>query len=286
MAFGLARSHRARHRQARLVVSGRACQGRAFYTTINAHRAFAYPASPHLCGATVSLPMPRPQLLLCYHKVGPVAQEGRWLNVDPGTLALHLEFFLRRGWGLRTASAAYRREPGTVQFHFDDAYASAVEAVPAVFARRAARATFFVVPTQIGGASVWDGDRAAPLADLESLRRAKEDGHEIANHTLTHPHLGRLSVEEQTREITEARRILLERDLLHPDGRESADAICYPWGDHDPVTTPAALTLAGAGVGFSLAKRPARPSDPDWAVPRIAVAYSDTVAGLLYKIHI
>ena len=230
--------------------------------------------------------MPRPQLLLCYHKVGPVAEEGRWLNVDPGTLALHLEFFLRRNWAFRTASAAYRREAGTVQFHFDDAYASAVETVPVVFAGRSVRATFFVVPSQIGGTSVWDGDRAGKLADLDALHRAKEDGHEIANHTMTHPRLAELSVPDQVREIVEARRVLRERDLLHLGQREAADAVCYPYGSYDAATTPQALALAGGRVGFSLAKRPARPSDPDWAIPRIVVAYSDTVAGLLYKIHV
>lgn len=230
--------------------------------------------------------MPRPQLLLCYHKVGPVAQEGRWLNVEPGQLAQHLEFFLRRGWGFRTASAAYRREAGTVQFHFDDAYASAVETVPIVFTRRAARATFFVVPSQIGGASVWDGDRAAPLARLDNLRNAKDGGHEIANHTLTHPRLGELSPEEQAREIVEARRALRDRDLLHLGQSGEGDTVCYPWGSCDATTTPDALAAAGIRVGFSLAKRPARTDDPLWALPRLAVAYSDSVAGLLYKMYV
>ncbi len=227
--------------------------------------------------------MPRPQLLLCYHKVGPVGAEGRWLNVEPQRLAAHLAHFVRRGWGVRAASEAHRRERGTVGFHFDDAYASAVEAAPPVFARHGVPATFFVVPSQVGGSSVWDEGRAAPLAGLDALRRARDAGHEIANHTLTHPRLADLGIEAQTREIAEARESLLRLGLLDP---ELSPTVCYPWGGHDPATTPAALAAAGVAVGFSLAKRPARPEDPLWALPRLAVAYSDSIPKLLYKIHV
>ena len=227
--------------------------------------------------------MPRPQLLLCYHKVGPAGEHGRWLNVEPEGLARQVAFFVRRGWRFRTASEAHRREGGTVGFHFDDAYASALAHAPEIFAGGGTRATFFVVPAQIGGSSLWDGDRAAPLAGLDALREAKLAGHEIANHTMTHPRLGDLDEEAQSREIGEARRTLSELGLLRP---EEGNSICYPWGSHDPATTPAALAAAGVSAGFSLAKRPPRPNDPLWALPRIAVAYSDSVAKLLYKIHI
>lgn len=225
--------------------------------------------------------MPRPQVLLCYHKVGPVGENGRWLNVEPETLAAHVRYFVRRGWPLRVASEAHRREAGTVGFHFDDAYVSALLHAPPIFVRFGGRATFFAVASQIGGASVWDGERAASLAGLDALRKARAAGHEIGNHTRTHPRLGDLGLEDQAREIVVGREALAGLGLL-----DEGAAVCYPWGSHDVVTTPSALARAGVQVGFSLAKRPVAPTDPLWALPRIAVAYSDSVAKLLYKIHV
>lgn len=222
--------------------------------------------------------MPRPQLLLCYHKVGPEAEEGRWLNVEPDRLRAHIRYFSRRGWGFRTASQATEREAGTVGFHFDDAYVSAVRSAPPIFAEFGVPATFWVVPPLVGGSSVWDGDRAGALADWTCLAELKRGGHEIGNHTMSHPRLSTLDATAQRDEIAGAREALEERGY-------ASDTLCFPYGDHD-ATTLAVMRDLGLRAGFAVGKRPARESDDVLALPRIVVAYSDSVAGLLYKTYI
>ena len=220
----------------------------------------------------------RPQLLLCYHKVGPVAENGRWLNVEGATLAAHARHFTRRGWGFRTASQAPLRERGTIGFQFDDTYASALRHGREILDPFGITATFWVVPSLVGMTSVWDGDRAASLAGWDDLTSARDTGHEIGNHTLTHPHLPTLDPGAQMSEIFQARQLLGARGF--PGG-----TVCYPYGEYDAGTLGAMLRLR-CEAGFRLGKRPALPTDGLFQLPRIAVAYSDSVPKLLYKIWV
>lgn len=222
--------------------------------------------------------MARPQLLLCYHKVGPAAEEGRWLNVEPDRLRAHVRYFLRRGWGFRTASHAHLREPGTVGFQFDDAYDSALRHTIPIFDDSHVPATFWVVPSLVGDHSRWDGQKAAPLANWDQLIDAQKAGHEIGNHTSSHPRLSSLDNVGQRDEIAGARAMLSERGV-------PTDTLCFPYGDHNGTTLFEMKDL-GLKAGFTVAKRPAQASDDVLALPRIVVAYSDTVAGLLYKTYI
>lgn len=217
--------------------------------------------------------------ILCYHKVGPHLEEGRKLNIEPARLDSHVRFFRRRGAPIVLArDLATDWKPNSVCFSFDDAYVSTLSHATEVLERNKVRGTFYAVTSQVGGSSVWDGDLARPLAPWETLRAAQKRGHEIGNHTLSHPHLPKLSFEEQLSEIQLGHEQLLEEGLTD-------HSFCYPFGSLSKESVEA-VRRVGYRVGLSLRKGHATLSDDRLVLPRIVVAFSDAVPMLIYRLYL
>lgn len=217
--------------------------------------------------------------ILCYHKVGPSAQEGRRLNVEPATLESHVRYFCRRRRRFARAGDLESGIPsGCVCLTFDDAYVSALTHGVEILARYGVWGTFFAVPGYVGETSSWDGGDARPLAGWDSLRAAQSEGMEIGNHTLRHPDLTQLTLEEQTAEIELAEDRLIEHGL---NGR----SLCFPYGKFNALTL-AAMDREQCKVGMALGRRSARADDDLRCLPRIVVSYSDRLPKLLYRIHV
>lgn len=102
-------------------------------------------------------------------------------------------------------------------------------------------------------------------AELAAL---SERGVEVGSHTLTHPHLPRLSDEELRRELVESRERL--QDKL---GR-SCRYLAYPFGDDDERVHRAA-ERAGYEAAFAL-RATADPFDR-YAIPRVDIYRKDTL---------
>jgi len=217
--------------------------------------------------------------ILCYHKVGPLAEEGRRLNIEPIRLRSHVRFFARRNIQFLVAGdLAGSWQDGIVCFTFDDAYDSTMVHAPGIFEEFGVRASFYAVPSLVGGRSEWDKELSRPLADWDLLRKIQASGHEIGNHSLTHPFLAKLSTDQQLVEIASSHERFLAEGLL-------PRSFCFPYGSYDSHTLDQ-LKATGYEVGLALGKRPARSSDNRLSLPRIVVAYSDTLPMLLYKIHL
>jgi len=221
----------------------------------------------------------RPLPILCYHKVGPESEEGRWLNVEPARLESHVRFFARRGrrFVLPRELAAWPTEPA-VCFTFDDAYVSAVSLAPPIFLRHRATAAFYAVPRHVGGASDWDGEKARALADWGELSALAAQGFEVGNHSMTHPRMAEIDADACLREAQEARAALEEHNL-------APASFCYPYGSLNPAAM-VAVQASGHMVGLALGKRMAEESDDRLALPRIVVAFSDALPKLLYKMYL
>jgi len=218
-------------------------------------------------------------VILCYHKVGPIAEEGRRLNVEAPRLASHLRHYARKKAPFLVASAfSLRPYPSGVCLTFDDAYASTLLNAPPVLERFGALGTFYVVWSKLGGSSDWDAPDDRPLATLEDLRAAARQGHEIGNHTLSHRRLSDLSQTDQRTEIEAAHLGLVEAGL-------APKTICYPYGGYDAFSIELAKRT-GYRVGVSLKKGLVHPDSDPLALPRIVVACSDTVPMLVYKTRI
>lgn len=216
-------------------------------------------------------------LILCYHKVGPQAEEGRFLNVEPVDLARQARFLSRLGYvGRKLDDKSIFDNQRSVVFTFDDAYASTLHHAPEILERYGISGVFFAVTGKTE--SDWDGDRARPLADPALLKAAAERGHEIGNHSHTHRHLATLTAAEQAEELTKAH-ARLERLGIH------ATSVCYPYGSFNHNTLIAADAL-GYRHGVSLVKGWAHSTAPRLALPRIVIAYSDGMAGFVYRVFV
>ena len=223
--------------------------------------------------------MPSPSsLILCYHKVGPEAEEGRSLNIEPDRLESHIRFFQRRRFPFLLGRDLVNPWPTqSVCLTFDDAYISAMTYGREVMLRTGVRATYYVVSGCVGDASRWDGEKARPLADESLLRKALSEGFELGNHTASHVHLGEM-VEGVDRELSECQAWLSGLGV-------KGESFCYPYGSLNPAAVQAVGT-AGYRVGMALGKRAALPKDDLLQLPRIVVAYSHSLPMLLYKIHV
>lgn len=216
-------------------------------------------------------------LILCYHKVGPQAEEGRFLNVAPADLDRQARFLTRLGYvGRRLDDETPFDRPRCVVFTFDDAYASTLHHAPEILERHGIPGVFFAVTGKTE--SDWDGDRARPLAEPAMLKAAAARGHEIGNHSHTHQHLAKLSAPEQREELKQAHAGLEQLGIR-------ARSVCYPYGSFNHDTLIAADGL-GYRRGVSLAKGWAHSTAPRLALPRIVIAYSDGLAGFVYRVFV
>jgi peptidoglycan/xylan/chitin deacetylase (PgdA/CDA1 family) len=221
--------------------------------------------------------MPIP--ILCYHKVSAEEVDGTWLNVTPARLDAHIRFFLRRKYtflrGFELAQAWPKRG---VCFTFDDAYVSAIRNAPSLFERHGVRCTFYAVSERVGLTSSWDAPKDAPLAGWNDLIAVSKAGHEIGNHTATHPHLGELTQILQEEEIKACRETLISHGIQE-------GSFCYPYGSLN-AASKSAIQANGYQIGMAIGKRAALPTDDRLALPRIVMAYRDSTAMLLYKLHV
>ncbi|MBX3117912.1 MAG: polysaccharide deacetylase family protein [Fimbriimonadaceae bacterium] len=217
--------------------------------------------------------------ILCYHKVGTLKEEGRWLNVEPETLRSHIRFFARRKYSFVQACDLANHWPSrAVCLTFDDAYTSTLTTGIEVMRQESATASIFVVSSLTGKSSEWDGVRAAKLADTQLIIDASHLGFEIGNHTANHPRLSKLSEVQQLHELTKCHQVLVDLNI-HPT------TIAYPYGSHNQATFQAAQSL-GYTVGLALSRRPANPTDQKLALPRIVISYGDRLPSLLYKLFL
>lgn len=218
-------------------------------------------------------------LILCYHKVGPNDEEGRRLNVEPRRLETHIRYYARRRIPHLVASAfSQPRSCRGICFTFDDAYESTLRNALPLLDRNGFKGTFYVVSAKAGATSDWDRPHDRPLAGLELLRTAASAGHEIGNHTRTHPRLCDLSPEEQETEIAGAHRDLAEAGL-------EPRTLCYPFGAFDADSIRIARDT-GYRVGMSLKKGVIDDNPDPLSLPRVVVAFSDTLPMLIYKTRV
>lgn len=127
-------------------------------------------------------------------------------------------FALSRPSGV--TSAAERPTPGTtiVSLTFDDGFAVQSAAVE-ILAKHQLRGTFYINSGVVGQSA-----RYMSWAQVRSIAAA---GHEIAGHTIDHPHLSQLGEADQRHQICDDRATLLELGF-------SVTSFAYPYGETNP----------------------------------------------------
>jgi peptidoglycan/xylan/chitin deacetylase (PgdA/CDA1 family) len=216
-------------------------------------------------------------LVLCYH--GVVEGEPQRLAVRREQLASQLRSLLRRGYRPVSAPDAVEQRGRLLHVTFDDAYRSVADALP-LLDELGIPATIFACTGYARDGRPFDvpelrQDVAAdPPAfatmDWPALRAAASGCVEIGSHTVSHPHLPRLSDAELDRELRDSK-AELEDELGTP-----CRHLAYPYGEEDDRVRSAARR---AGYDAAFAVDPGRGQSDRFAVPRLAVYRHDTTAG-------
>jgi peptidoglycan/xylan/chitin deacetylase (PgdA/CDA1 family) len=199
------------------------------------------------------------QVVLCYHAVSPT-----WEH----RLALPPKQLLRQIRAVRR----FRH----VHVTFDDAFRSITSVLPDL-QRIGVPVTVFVCSgfADLGGAPLLvpeletdDPDDVEGLRTMswDELRALPGDGVTVGSHTVTHPHLPRLSDRELAKEVGESRE-RIEAELGRP-----CPLLAYPYGEHDERVQEA-VRAAGYETAFGLGSR----RSDEFATARVDLYRRDTV---------
>jgi len=220
-------------------------------------------------------------LVLCYHAVSSTWPHG--LSVAPERLERQLRLLLARGFRAGSVEDVLAGRRRLLHVTFDDAYRSVANALPAL-ERLRVPATVFACPAYADGGRPLDVPELAAEArarpgelatmDWDALRELAARGLEVGSHTLTHPHLPRLSDAELARELRESR-ARLEDELRRP-----CRLLSYPYGDENPRVRAAARE-AGYAAAFALPGR--RSPVHVHALPRVGIWRKDTLFHVALK---
>ena len=194
--------------------------------------------------------LPRESLVLMYHRLGlPRAKcICRQQYTLPAVLRMQIATLLAHGFRLSTAldiATDETRVNGHCSLTFDDGFASVYRHGLPLFREFGVSVTIFVTVNGIGARNNWDireGDCGEAMLDAAQIRELADAGCEIASHTLSHPHLTRLSDAELRMELVDARHAL--EDLL---GRPVL-GFAYPYGEYDARVREA---VAAAGYRYA-----------------------------------
>ncbi|WNR42130.1 polysaccharide deacetylase family protein [Paenibacillus roseipurpureus] len=164
--------------------------------------------------------------VLNYHSIG--AEHGNPYVLSPDTFARQMDYLAAHHYTPLTlaqfASVMGHEQPSPphpVLLTFDDGYASNAEVALPILQKHGYPATLYVSTGLIStpGYLTWP-----------QIKQLSAAGWDVASHTVTHPHLPKLSKKEQREEIL-ASRALIERNLAKP-----ADTFAYPFGEYNRTT--------------------------------------------------
>ena len=157
----------------------------------------------------------------------------------------------------------------SVVITFDDGFKNIfTEAFP-LLQEHGFSATIFLIANYCGKSNNWHGQsdyiKPQPLLSWDEIREMGKYGIQFGSHTLNHPYLTRISIEEAEKEI------LLSKRTIEDHLQKKIDLFAYPYGDFDThikkIVSQTFLGSCSTNLGFACTK-----SDL-YALERIDVFY-------------
>ena len=201
--------------------------------------------------------------VLLYHAVPDDAPPDDPLSVPYEQFAAHVDAIVSSGRtpvSVAEIAAGLRGErplaEHAVAVTFDDAYEDTARAVE-LLRERELRASVYVTTGQI------DSGRMIRREQLERLARQPEI-FELGAHTVNHPPLDELGIEEIKREVSDSKQTL--EQMID----RSVDTFAYPFGAYD-VRVRQAVIDAGFSSAAAVKNALSHPEDDPWAIARFTV---------------
>ena len=201
--------------------------------------------------------------VLLYHAVPDNADDSDPLSVPYEQFVTHVEAIVsseRTAVSVAEIAAGLRGERPlaghAVAITFDDAYDDTPRAVE-LLRERGLRASVYVTTGQV------DTGAMIRRKQLAQLARQPETV-ELGAHTVTHPPLDELDIEEIKREVSDSKQAL--EQMI---GR-SVDTFAYPFGAYD-ARVRATVIDAGFNSAAAVKNALSHPDDDPWAIARFTV---------------
>lgn len=216
--------------------------------------------------------------VLMYHEIAGQAQTDSPLAVTPRAFAEQLAFL--HGEGFRTVTAAAlpaALAAGTpldrlVVLTFDDGYEDFQARALPLISEHGFTATVFVTSGWVQDDREWpDAVRPGRMLSWSQVAELADAGIEIGAHSSRHPQLDQLAP-GRLREELYASKARLEDRLGRP-----VPGVAYPFG-YSSARVRAVARAAGYGYGCAVRNRIASPGADPFAIPRLTVRRSTTLA--------
>lgn len=189
--------------------------------------------------------------ILKYHHVGvrrePFGLRRLWVSAE--RFAEQMAFLAHNRYQVLTLREClpYLTELNTlpersVVLTFDDGFTNFMDHAFPILKNYGFPASVFVVTDEVGGKSRWDRGWEFPLMGWDEICHLNQIGVEIGSHTVSHPHLTRLSPKDALDELTRS------RDVLEAHLNRPVNTLLYPYGD-----TNAEIETLARKAGYQLA---------------------------------
>lgn len=224
--------------------------------------------------------------ILLYHHIGTPPKSGipgrsNYVTVNKFRRQMHvLKRLGFQGLSLKEAMPyIHGQAKGKVAaITFDDGFLSVYQYAMPILDSLGFHATNFFVSSHMGLDNAWDNERAQrdKIMTFDEMRNWAARGHEVGGHTLDHPHLKDIPLDEAKQQIVENKK-KLEEELAAP-----IVSFAYPFGDENEAIR-AIVKNAGYQFAVTTIKSRAHANEDNFELPRHSIRRNDTIVHFLAK---
>ena len=209
--------------------------------------------------------------ILCYHSID---DSGSLLSVSPALFERQVTYLKDHGYRTLALSELcntliqHRPLPEkTVVLTFDDGFRNSHSIVLSTLRRFGFTATVFVTTGYVGKRMAWTKTEDVPemeIATWDEIAEMAQGGLDIQAHTVTHPNLRHLTLDQVRQEIEES------RDAIESRLNTRVDLFAYPYGEFTPEIQHLVAELGFVGAVTMDVGR-THSGDPPLALKRLNV---------------
>lgn len=226
--------------------------------------------------------------ILMYHQIEIPPPKGtrlRGSTVHPQRFAAQMRWLRRLGYtGLSLADLEPyllgEKKGRVVGITFDDGYQNVYDNALPILTELGFSSTNFIVTSELDGENTWAQKSGSPVAKLmceSGIRNWIQSGQEIGSHTVTHPRLAEIGIEEAQHQLAQSKQQL--EDLL----QQEVSSFCYPYGSYDQEVKQRVSAL-GYKRAVTTERGLAQSHDDMHALPRVNILRSTHLIHFLRKV--